>query len=348
MIPADLRALWREAVTLDRSKYHPHAANRCTLAIALIVAAGYVFNQPAYSLLAAGGALSVGFGVFQQFTSWRVAPMLLASLGMAFSTVAGSVAGQHELVYIACAALWGLMPGLGAILGTGGWWIATQWAIALLVAGSYPSSLEGAMWRGLLVLAGGLVQILITGYILPVREELDIGTLPFEDTLWHSFRHGLREHKNWAYALRGAIIAAASCAFYTMYRIPNGYWIAITAVILLKPEFRETLTRSVARSGGTLVGAVIATLLIALLRPGQESLIVLIVIFAWFSFAFVRVNYALFALCLTAYIVFLIGLTHLPPMQVVTHRLFATALGGALAMAAHAIPIPSLQRKTIG
>ena len=58
----------------------------------------------------------------------------------------------------------------------------------------------------------------------------------------------------------------------------------------------------------------------------------LIVLFAWLAYALVNVNYGLFAIFLTAYIVFLLDFAGLSAQVVVAHRTLNTALGGGLAL----------------
>jgi uncharacterized membrane protein YccC len=51
------------------------------------------------------------------------------------------------------------------------------------------------------------------------------------------------------------------------------------------------------------------------------------------------VNYAAFAACITAYVIFLLSLAGLPGREVAIHRAEATLIGGALAMLVHSLPV---------
>ena len=62
-------------------------------------------------------------------------------------------------------------------------------------------------------------------------------------------------------------------------------------------------------------------------------------LFAWLSYSLNNVNYALFTLCLTAYIVNLLALNSLPGSQVAYHRAISTIIGGALALTVRLIVI---------
>ena len=106
---------------------------------------------------------------------------------------------------------------------------------------------------------------------------------------------------------------------------------------MLKPDFRSTFTRGVGRILGTAVGAVLASALLAALQPGPLLLALLVVLAAWGCYTVLFANYALFGLCVTAFVVFLLALSGLPGSSTVADRLEATVLGGALALVAYAV-----------
>jgi hypothetical protein len=56
------------------------------------------------------------------------------------------------------------------------------------------------------------------------------------------------------------------------------------------------------------------------------------------------VNYGLFTLCLTAYIVSLLALASLPGYQVARHRAISTVIGGGLALTVRLIVIRYRQK----
>jgi uncharacterized membrane protein YccC len=109
----------------------------------------------------------------------------------------------------------------------------------------------------------------------------------------------------------------------------------MTILITLRSELRDTVKMTVTRVIGTICGAGLATLVIALLRPPLITVVVLIAATAWGCYALFRVNYALFALCVTAYIVWLFAFGGLPEPVVALYRVIATTIGGVVALAAH-------------
>jgi hypothetical protein len=139
------------------------------------------------------------------------------------------------------------------------------------------------------------------------------------------------------HALRLAVTIAIGTAVYRFVHLDRGYWLPMTALIVLRPEFQETFSRALARVAGTIGGAFLATLLVYFYSPGPTGLTFLVVGFAWGCYAFIRANYVLFTVCLTGYVVFILTLSGVAEMTAATMRATYTIEGGALALAAYAI-----------
>jgi uncharacterized membrane protein YccC len=144
---------------------------------------------------------------------------------------------------------------------------------------------------------------------------------------WHSavLRH----------AVRLALTLAAAMIVYRLSGLDHGYWIALTALIVLRPDFNQTLVRGLSRIGGTIVGAGLSTLLVAAVKPDHVGLAVMFACAVMLAFIFVRVNYAVFSICVTSYVVFLLSFAALPAPSTAADRVVATLIGGALATAAY-------------
>jgi uncharacterized membrane protein YccC len=132
-----------------------------------------------------------------------------------------------------------------------------------------------------------------------------------------------------------ALVLCAAAVIERALAMPSGYWIAMTALLLTRPDFQDTLARGLGRFAGTAMGALGATLIAHLYLPTTPALAVLVALFAGLSFVSVRANYGLFSLFLTAYVVFLLTLAGLAAPQVAFSRIVATAIGASLAVAAH-------------
>jgi uncharacterized membrane protein YccC len=132
--------------------------------------------------------------------------------------------------------------------------------------------------------------------------------------------------------------------FYHRAGIQSGYWIPMTALLVQKPAFAETFTRAAARILGTLAGAWICSILIAEVRPDPLILAGIAAVFALAAYATNAVNYGLFSVCITAYIVFLLSLNQIPGPVIAHRRAWCTAVGGLIALAIHADALLRLRR----
>lgn len=312
----------------------------CLPAIALSLTAGIALGQPAAGMVAAGGALSVGFGAFQQLSSLRALPMILAAIGMAISTLVGSALGAQALPFALLLALWAGFCGLATTLGAGAWWTVLQWVIAMLVAGSRPGTLLAGAERGLLVLTGGGLQLAIVSAVRALHVLPEAATQPLPRAPLRTAGRLLRRHLSLrAPTGRYAAILALSVGGLDLAArrldLPNGYWAPMTLLILLKPAFRDTLKRGVQRIFGTLGGAGLATLAAAFLRPSEALTAAMITLSAFGAYTLLRVNYLAYSVCITAYIAFMLTLAGIPEPVVAVNRVIGTVAGGLAALVVH-------------
>lgn len=139
-----------------------------------------------------------------------------------------------------------------------------------------------------------------------------------------AFRHAVR---------LGVTIALATALYHLPgFPVGRGYWIPFTAFLVLKPDFNTTLTRSMSRLIGTLGGVILATLLLATLKPTLEVLVVIDALAAYIAFSTFFVNYALYSVFITITAVFLLAFVTPSPLTNVFDRGIDTLLGGSLAL----------------
>jgi hypothetical protein len=139
------------------------------------------------------------------------------------------------------------------------------------------------------------------------------------------------------HAVRLAAVVSASAVIAHAVGIGRGYWLALTAVLVLRPEFSVTFTRGVSRAVGTLVGVGIATLVAVTAHPHGWVLVPFVGVFVWLSGAVFNASYAAFSVAVTGAVVFLLAGLDTDPVADARDRLVATVLGAALALGAYAL-----------
>lgn len=144
------------------------------------------------------------------------------------------------------------------------------------------------------------------------------------------------------HALRVGVTAMLAVIVSRALGVQRGYWVTLTALIILQPYRAATLTKALQRVAGTVGGAIVAALLLATLRS-TDVLLVLATLLAGVSAAVLQLNYALFAFFLTPTFVLLAELGardwHLAEVRIVN-----TLLGGALAFVASRLFWPHHER----
>ncbi len=139
------------------------------------------------------------------------------------------------------------------------------------------------------------------------------------------------------YALHLAIALSVAIAAERALALRNGYWVPMTALLVLRPDTRHTMARAFARVAGTIGGAAIASAVILSMHPGRTVLALLVALAALGAYVFQRATYGLLSACATAYVVFILSLVGLAEKEVAESRIAATALGGAIALAVQSV-----------
>jgi hypothetical protein len=333
----------RRALTHSWGDFQPLAALYCAPGVVLALALGLAAGQRGVALLAAAGAFSTGFGAFQRLTRLQVAPMLLAAVCMSLAIAVGTVASGDAFVDAGVVAAAAAALGLAASFGTGPWWVLLQGAVFLVIAGANPGDWHDGLSRAGIVLLGGMGQCALvtllrrlapTGF--PPLTNPNAVASPSTAAAWAiEVRRVITPRApEFRYALLLGLATGAAVLIARRLAIPNGYWAALTVLLVLRRGGAETLTRGAQRMAGTLAGAAAATLLVALLRPEAAVLLILIGGAAWCAYATQWVNYGTFSLSVTSYVAFLLALQGMPEAQVALHRVGATLLGAAIAAVA--------------
>jgi uncharacterized membrane protein YccC len=106
----------------------------------------------------------------------------------------------------------------------------------------------------------------------------------------------------------------------------------MTVVIVLKPNFGGTLQRAVQRITGTVLGALVAAVLLLVLTNPWLLVVAALAVLAFATFALRNRNYTLFSLALTPMIMLMLDIAH--PISVTDSflRSLCTIIGSFLAL----------------
>ncbi len=331
----------------DWRKSEPVHALLCLPAVALPLILGVHLGYNGTAVLMAGGAMTVGFGSYQQTLFRRSGAMLLATLGIAISALAGALCRDSTVALLATALVWAFFYGMSNTLSTAMSWVGQQCCVFLVVSSAAPSTpgtthdlVLSALLRGLGVLAGGALQTCLLLLFRLWRSEAQTHfSRPDFDPARFS-RSFLREQLSlesgaMQYSMRLAVTFMTAIAIYRSQPWTSAYWIGMTAILIPKPEFLHTASRGLLRIAGTILGAVVCTGLVVWARPGGQWLAALTLVFLFGTYLLNTVNYGAFALALTGYICFLLAIAHQPPSEVLLHRVLATLLGSTIALVIH-------------
>ncbi len=120
----------------------------------------------------------------------------------------------------------------------------------------------------------------------------------------------------------------------------------MTVVIVLKPNFGGTLQRAVQRMTGTVLGALLAAMLL-LVSTNPWWLLAVLAVLAFATFALRNRNYTLFALALTPMVMVMLDIAH--PITVTDSflRILHTIIGSVIALLAGYLFFPTRESRRL-
>jgi uncharacterized membrane protein YccC len=148
------------------------------------------------------------------------------------------------------------------------------------------------------------------------------------------------------HAVRLSLLVAGSDLVVRLAGVGRGYWVPLTLMVVLRPDFGTTLQRSVMRAVGTIVGLLVATALVHWV-PGLDWWhVALVAVFAFGMRLAGPGNIGLSAMFLSGLVVVLLEINGFPAHSTVSSRAVATLVGGALAVLA-ALTLPAWERRFV-
>lgn len=340
--PASMGMTWASAFLRDATRVDRKGLNLITGLVAGIVIivpllAGEGAGSIAGGVFATLGALNLLMAIAARPPVARFPPLAAAALSNAGALALGTIIGTTGWVEVPLVAL-----GIGIILvsasraGFDSIGLVTAIMLAVGVGipgGSGPEALE----RLVLALLGGFWAILGLAIARPIllrrgyfgaNEEIQRPTTPLRPSAPAPVPVS-RVHVRYAILVAGT--TAVGLAISLALGLPRDYWVMLTVLVSLRASIATTFSASFLRIVGTIGGAGVAVgLTVFIVNPWVLG--ALLFLFAMALFATRWVNYGIYTLFLTPFVILLLSLAYPGDWQFAFVRVFDTVLGGGLAI----------------
>jgi uncharacterized membrane protein YccC len=302
-------------------------ALRATCGVALAVVLALHYGSPV-------DALAAGIGAVGTAPAWRgpyrvqVLATLAAALGMSSAAYIAGIAGHWTFAIVVVttgsAYIYGVLSSVSEAAGA----VGLQALLATIILGDIGTPMAHVGSVALCVLGGGLLQTLLLVIVWGIERNLGKETTP---ALRISPPVLFGRHP-----IRVALAIAVAMLIFRLGHIDRGYWIALTAAIVLRPDYAATLVMGVARVAGTIVGGLFAWGVGLLIPAVPAAHAAAAIAFAAVGFVVFRVGPAFVATAITGFVIFLLSMIGLSEATAVLARIDATLIGGALTLIAFA------------
>ena len=139
-----------------------------------------------------------------------------------------------------------------------------------------------------------------------------------------SFRSTIFRH-----SLRLAVTLMIGFVLGNVFSFQNPYWILLTIILIMRPNYGLTKARSKDRTIGTIIGGVIAMVIVFLIQDMYVYGILALISFV-IALSMLQKNYKASAIYVTLSIVFIYGILQPDVMTVIQYRILDTLVGAGL------------------
>ena len=156
------------------------------------------------------------------------------------------------------------------------------------------------------------------------------------NSAWATLRAAMTPHSvAFRHAVRMAVCLSAALWLSRLLQLPHGYWLPMTAAIVLRPDFAATFKFGLLRVLGTVFGLVITTVLLHITPydPWAHLLLMALLCMAFRYLA--TAHYGVAVAALTGTVVILLSFDGVNPGEAVIARVINTAFGCGMALLAY-------------
>ena len=155
---------------------------------------------------------------------------------------------------------------------------------------------------------------------------------------WHALRANFTwQSPSMRHALRATVTIGLATIAGLLWPEGHGYWIPLTAWIVLKADFAATVTTGIGRMLGSAAGAVIASFLATGLLQSPKVTVFVVGFYALAGYLTLPVSYTVYSAVIAGFAVFQIDMAGDSPMFAAWDRGLCTLAGGVLALVLYAL-----------
>lgn len=149
------------------------------------------------------------------------------------------------------------------------------------------------------------------------------------------------------HAVRISIAALFGYIISKFLPIGHSYWILLTIIVILKPAYSLSKSRTYQRLLGTIAGAIIGVIILYFIKD-DTTLFICMLLFMIGAYSLIRTKYFASILLITPYIMILFHLlSHVKTESILIDRVIDTAIGSTIAFLANFFLIPVWEKDRI-
>lgn len=149
------------------------------------------------------------------------------------------------------------------------------------------------------------------------------------------------------HSLRVSLATLAGYIISLSLQVGHNYWILLTIIVILKPNYSLTKKRNFERLFGTIAGAIAGMIILYFIKD-KTALFVIMLVLALGTYSLLRTNYMLSVIFMTPYVLLIFQLLYDTPIKnVLTDRLLDTGIGSVIAFIANLLLVPVWEHEQI-
>jgi uncharacterized membrane protein YccC len=192
------------------------------------------------------------------------------------------------------------------------------------LAGQLAAAVRNADWAG------------SRGELRASAAETRLPTALRSSSTWATLRASLTPRSvAFRHAVRMAVCLSAALWISRLLQLPHGYWLPMTAAIVLRPDFAATFNFGLLRVLGTVLGLVLTTVLLHITPDEPWAHLALMAALCRAFRYLASAHYGIAVAALTGTVVILLSFEGVNPGMAVSDRVINTALGCGMALFAY-------------